>query len=246
MRTSLKPIGLFIALIPGVAQAQPITTIPFDSIPEGTQFAAGAGSAIELQGDTEITGQLAAVGEVSTNSGVRFGDGTLQTTAAGGPGASANAGLYDNRIPNFSPPLAYTEICFKAGAVEFDIHGVGEPTAGGSCLPGDIGWIIERFERAASRTFTWTQARALCLMDGMRLPEPFEWQLTCDDAPTFAVDAMDDNSEWASNAAMLDTNSTTGILGAAVMGNNACSWATRGAIGQGNANQASAVVRCVR
>ena len=194
-----------------IAQQQ-ITSVTFDEVPEGTEVAGGA--PITLQGDTHVAG------EISTITGIRFPDGTLQVTA--GVGSAASNGLYSNRIPDVSPPHAYTEICFKGGAVESDIHDPGEPTTGGDCLPGDAGWIIERFERDGGASVTWVQARAACLLDGMRLPEPFEYRFTCDSAGLFAVTELTDDTEWFSNATIPITNGSTSGSGSAAGGDGGC------------------------
>lgn len=218
--------------------------IAFDEIPPGARFVSGP-SPISLEADTEVTGNLDATGELQSATGVRFPDGTLQTSAAETrTGVTANSGMYANVIADFAPPNAYSEACFKTGALAFDIHAVGEPTAGGNCVPGDTGWVIERFERAGTQS--WTAARAACLLDGMRLPEPFEWQLACDNEALFALDSMTDDYEWASNSAQPDTNEFVGTIAASVFGQGSCSRATRGTLGNSSGNQTLAVTRCVR
>ncbi len=186
--------------LPATLTAQDeISEITFDTLPAGTTVV----GEIELESDTRVTGKLTTSEELDTAGGVRFPDGTLQLSAAAPSTAvrslTAKAGLYSNTIADLSPTQAFTEICFKAGAMHFDIHVAGESTTGGNCLPGDTGWIIDRFERESGAAQDWTSARALCLMDGMRLPEPFEIQLTCDNADMFAVSDLLDDEEWATN-----------------------------------------------
>ena len=60
----------------------PITSINFDLIPEGTVFNS---ESIVLQGDTDVVGEVHATGLLATDSGVQFADGAIQTTAAPGP-----------------------------------------------------------------------------------------------------------------------------------------------------------------
>ena len=223
-----------------IAQQQ-ITSVAFDEIPEGTELA-GGGSPITLQGDTNV------VGEISTTTGIRFPDGTLQVTAGGG--SAENNGLYSNTIADFSPPNAYTEICIKNGTVESDIHDPGEPTAGGDCEPGDIGWVIERFERNSGAAVPWSTARLECLKDGMRLPEPFEWQVACTDQ-ALAVSDMEDDAEWASNSTMIvrrdnDATSTGVFLIVPVMGHGSCVRASHGSIARSDSVPNSGVLRCAR
>ena len=164
---------LFIAILacligssPGLAQVpSEILDVSFEEIPAGVVVQSNP---IDLQGDSNVAGRL------SVTTGVQFGDGSVQTTAATATpgateGASANQGLYDNRIPDFTPPNAYTEVCIKSGSLMADVHMISESPVGGNCEPGDLGWLVERDERLAA---TWARARLSCLLDGMRLPEP--------------------------------------------------------------------------
>ena len=91
---------------------------------------------------------------------------------------SANLGQYGNRIPDRTFPFAYTEVCFKNGNTLSDRHlGANESTSGGSCVSGDVGYVIEVNERSISgdTTWRWTGAKEFCLRDGMRLPEPLSF-----------------------------------------------------------------------
>lgn len=245
-RTTLFSLIALLLWCPATGAQEPIADVPFDSVPAGATVVSGPASPIGLLADTRVSGELDAAGEVATGVGIRFPDGTLQVTAATAAiGLTANQGLYSNRIPDVSPPNAYTEICFTNGAVMFDIHAIGEPTAGGFCAPGDTGWVIERFERLGGTTRTWTDARVECLLDGMRLPEPFEFQFACNNAALFALDSMTDDSEWASNATQLDTNPGLGFVAAIVLGAGACSDGTRGSVARGDTIQNQYPVRCV-
>lgn len=178
-----------------------ITAIPFESIPAGVDFISGGGS-IGLLSDTDVSGSLRTNGEVESGQGFRFPDGSLQNTAAANAtGQSGNAGLYSNTIVEFTPGVPFTEVCFKGGLMHEDIHAISESTLGGNCVPGDVGWVIEREEREVSN---WHQARLQCLLVGMRLPELFEWLVSCDSANTLGLSDMvgpDSMSEWASNSA---------------------------------------------
>ena len=222
-----------------------IAAIPFETIPEGVDFVAG-GQPIGMQADTAVTGQLSATGTVSSDTGFLFPDGSVQVTAGvAASGASANEGLYGNTIPDISPPNAYTEVCFKGGTFESDFHDGGESTAGGDCIPGDTGWIIERFVRT---TATWTAAKAQCLMDGLRLPEPFEWQFSCDNAAEFALVGMTDAFEWSSNTASSQfITSSLGSVYASVMGGGSCARAGIAGLGLTSSDgRGSFPYRCVR
>ncbi len=241
-------VSLVLGAVPAFAQGE-ISSIPFDSIPAGTSFISGGGAAISLQADTAVTGDLSTTGEISPGAGIRFPDGSVQTTASpAGAGTTANAGLYSNTIADFTPPLAYTEICVKAGAVSFDIHAAGESTAGGNCLPGDTGWIIERFERDGGATFSWTAARMECLKSGMRIPEPFEWQATCDDNALYEASSMEDNWEWASNSVIAlridNTSPAVASILAPLMGNGSCNLGGHGTAADRDGTRHSNQLRC--
>lgn len=155
----------------------------------------------------------------STDGGFQFPDGTVQVTAATSAAASeeilatlrrlsVNRGLYDNRIPDLIHSRPTVEICFSAGVLDFDENDTGIGTTGGDCEPGDVGWLIEREERAENN---WTQAKATCLMLGMRLPEVFEYQLTCDNAVVIGIIDMQDDFEWVSNTGEVDTEASVDL-----------------------------------
>lgn len=229
-----------------LAQAE-IVMIPFESVPGDTAFAVGTGEPIELQADTEVAGDLGATGQVASDTGFRFPDGSVQVTAgAGTPGATANAGLYSNTIADFSPPNAFTEVCVKGGGVLFDIRAAGEPTAGGNCVPGDTGWIIERSERNDAGGVPWVEARMDCLRDGMRLPEPFEWQFSCFNDSDFAMIDMKSGSEWGSNSVTLTSASSFVGIEVPVLGIESCIRGRNASIANITGTSGTAGYRCVR
>ena len=164
---------------------------------------------------------------------------SVQTTTTG---LSANTGMYDNRIPDESFAAAYTEVCFKGGATQNDQHAGGESTAGGNCLPGDVGYIIEQNERTADY---WEQAKKTCLENGMRLPEPFEYKVSCVDAATFGLSSMTGNWEWSSNFALPMYTTYNGVA-SAVMGNLGCDYAYWGWVGYSTGHQTSYAFRCAK
>ncbi|MEM8995609.1 MAG: hypothetical protein AAGF23_12560 [Acidobacteriota bacterium] len=165
--------------------------------------AGGESAQIVLEGDTAVAGSMTVQGLVSTDAGVRFPDSTIQTTASPGGAATANQGLYSNRITAFAPPYAYTEVCFGDSGFRFDVHSIGESTDGGNCLPGDTGFVIERAERDDGALVTWLAAKSACLAHGMRLLEPFEWQFACDNAAVLELERMTFNQwEWVSNSSV--------------------------------------------
>lgn len=194
-------------------------------------FSIGVVLGLEARAQTgpqvSFSGDLGVGGSITTGAGIEFPDGTVQTTAAG-PGTSgitANAGLYDNRIVDFSPPLPYIEVCFVGGGIEFDIHvNGGESTAGGDCAPGDRGWVIERDDRAPNY---WEEARAECLLSEMRLIEPFEFLVSCRRAQSFGLIGMTGGWEWVGNQVHLLTPDGMHGLGAGIVGFAGCDHAER-------------------
>ena len=245
---NIFPIAVFVLgiVLAGSSSAQnEISEVSFDSIPGGTRFSGG--DAIDLQADTNVEGSVTATGQIQAAGGFRFPDSTVQTTAAVGIGTTANIGLYGNTIADFTPPNAYTEICIKGGDVLSDIHAVSEPTTAGNCVPGDLGWVIERFERDAGTQVTWYTARLECLKDGMRLPEPFEWRVACDDAATFAINDMEDSWEWSSNSVEGDLTAGSGaFVSAVIMGNGSCAHGSQGSASSGTGSSTPHEYRCVR
>ncbi len=222
---SLLPASLF-------AQLTAMSEISFDTLPEDVTISSAT---ILLDGPTDVNGNLSV-------DSVSFPDGSVQTSAAlGGGSFSANNGIYENRIVDFTPPNAFTEICIKNGGVQYDVHSVSESTAGGQCVPGDLGWVIERDERPA---LSWTLARMECLKVGMRLPEAFEYQFSCLDAVVFGLSDMTDDPEWASNTARDAYNGRHGV-GVNVLGGGSCGIASWGWVGSTNGSTSNSY-RCVR
>ena len=157
---------------------------------------------------------------------------------------TANNGMYRNKITNMVLPTDSTEICFKNGATYYDVHSASQSTTGGNCLPGDIGYIIERNERTATY---WELAKQICLQNNMRLAEPFEWKLACKNATTWSLNNMTDNWEWASNFALpMYAGSYDGVVAAIFGGRSGCSSATWGWVGYDTGFENSYAFRCVR
>lgn len=162
-----------------------------------------------------------------------------------GSSLSPNIGQYANRIGRLEPSEAYTEICFRDGVVASDQHAGADSTNGGNCAPGDIGWIIERNERAPK---CWDAAKAECLVLGMRLPEPFEFVYSCRNASAFGLNTMTGNYEWATNSAFPIADSTRGSgVGATMAGNLGCENATWDWVARSDADQCDPrPFRCVQ
>ena len=171
-------------------------------------------------------------------------DVTAQTTTQTIRSYSANSGLYSNTIINFTPPNPYTEVCFVGGVLMSDVHAAGGAPVGGNCVPGDTGWMIEIGERQPA---PWDQARANCLMDGMRLAEPFEWRQSCRNAGALMLNGMTNNTdEWASNFATHQSGGGLSWVAAAILGGDNCAFGAYGSIGNTAQVEDVLVYRCVR
>lgn len=230
-----------LAALPSQAQPALIQEIPLESIPGSVSLVTT--EPILLDSDTGVAGSLTATGSVEAQTdGYYFPDGTLQSTAAFTTGVSANNGLYDNRIVAMTPPLPYTEVCFKGGSVSTDIHSVSEPTSGGACVPGDLGWIIERDDRTAT---TWEDARVECLVQGMRLPEPFEYIYSCDNSGSFGLNDMADAWKWASNTALPGVGGSS-YVGVSVIGNGSCRHGSVSSVARSDGAFETLEFRCLR
>ena len=159
---------------------------------------------------------------------------------------SPNTGQYANVISRLKPPAAYAEVCFKEGSMMADLHASSESPNGGNCAPGDLGWIIEKYEREAE---CWHEAKATCLKEGMRLPEAFEYHVSCDNGTVLELSAMTGNYEWAANAAfpIADSGGRGSGLGATILGNLGCGNGTWDWVARSDADQCdSRPFRCVR
>ena len=195
---------------------------------------------VALAGQAVAQTAISADGIVESEAGgFRFPDGTLQGTAATQPG-------YNNRIADFSPPNPYAEVCFPGGGAPFtsDIDGAGgKSTQGGNCEPGDIGWVIELDERAPDAQ--WDDAVEECLTDGMRLPEAFEWKLSCDNATALTLQDVTDDNEWVANTPTLVAEPAIG-LAVVVMGNGSCFFGGYDFAANATATTAARAYRCAR
>lgn len=236
-------LSLFFVTVPAQAQVPDlISEFGFETLSEGQNAVAPGG--ITLEGPTTVTEELVVQGTISAEgAGYRFADGTLQETAATSVGLSSNQGLYENRIVLMTPSLPFTEVCFKSGGLQNDIHSISESTMGGNCVPGDLGWIIERDQRTAT---VWASARVACLLEGMRLPEAFEWLFSCSEAGTLGLIGMTNDWEWGSNSATPQRPGTNSGSAVAVLGGGSCGHASYGWAASSSGSSESYVFRCVR
>lgn len=250
MRTALAGASILflvaLSLAPPAHTQDPVSEISFDTIPAQVTLD-GGGGLIGVEGDTLVSGSLAASGLITTGAGLRFPDATVQTTAARGCATTADQGLYSNTIAAISPSLAYSEVCFKSGGFQFDVHMGGESTEGGNCVPGDTGFVIEKTEREGGTFASWPEARTACLLDGMRLLEPFEWQFACDNAGPLELESMaGEEWEWASNTATPIVYEIFVETVPAFGNGPSCASLVRGQVANGNGGQDNFEVRCGR
>lgn len=151
---------------------------------------------------------------------------------------------YDNKIADISPRNDYVEICFKDGNTFTDAHNGGENTAGGNCLPGDVGFIIEKKQRNKAN---WTMAKKSCLEDGMDIPTPFEWQLSCYHAKEWSLENMTgDGWEWAASEGSPQVVFNKAGIGGAIFGYSGCHYASWEWIAYYSGGSYEAAFRCVR
>lgn len=242
LRASSTLVVALLAVSPASGQSgEEIAAIPFESIPGNVRVEAG--SPITLDASVTIVESLTTVGSIESQSGgYVFPDGTVQVTASTTEGTTANQGLYGNRIVDMVPPQPFTEVCFKQGQRFVDIHAVSETTVGGACLPGDLGWIIERDQRSSEK---WSSARASCLLDGLRLPEPFEWLYSCDEAGDLGLNSMIGDWEWTSNSSIPIIVSASGIA-VSTAGLSSCGHGNWGWAGKSDGDENVYSYRCLR
>jgi hypothetical protein len=108
----------------------------------------------------------------------------------------------------------------------------------------DIGFCIETTERTAAE---WSDARDTCVNADMRLPEPGEFKLACDNGT--GLSDITDDWEWVSNfATTLATDDATPNVGAAVPtgGNGGCNYGSADYATSITGTIGSLAYRCVR
>lgn len=108
----------------------------------------------------------------------------------------------------------------------------------------DIGFCIEEDERVAAE---WSDARDTCINADMRLPEPGEFKLACDNG--VGLNDVTDDWEWVSNfATQLATDDATPNAGSAVPigGNGGCNYGSSDYATSTSGTIGSLVYRCVR
>jgi hypothetical protein len=178
------------------------------------------GEKLEVNGNIKLTGDTSGNPAYKiTNVIAPTGNSDVATKgyvdAAGGSGEGSN-GEYTNKIPDATPPNAYSEICFKGGTTKYDNHSSSETTQGGNCVPGDPGFVIEKNTRGKANH---DEARFSCVSLGMRLPEMDEFSFAMKHASEAGINATTtnstswntDNFEHASNGVyMLQNGGATG------------------------------------
>jgi hypothetical protein len=213
-KTKCFSFGLLLVLLGSLpVRSQPFSQVSLDSIPANSSL---AGAMIQMDGRVAIgpvssAATHAVAGTVESQiGGFAFPDGSTQATAAASStevgSLSTNSGLYNNRIPLMTGSVAYIEVCFGNGSAATDFNAPGSSTSGGNCNPGDTGWVIEVFDRPAR---VWSEAKFDCALRGMRLPEVFEFQISCIAAASFGLADMTDDKEWVGNSGAIVNDSST-------------------------------------
>ncbi|MCB9687503.1 MAG: hypothetical protein H6738_04350 [Alphaproteobacteria bacterium] len=106
-------------------------------------------------------------------------------------------GRYTNVIAQTTLAVDFLEVCFVGGLELEDVHAGGGSTAGGNCVPGDVGFLVESTARAAE---VWPSARGACIAEGMRLPEVWEALYLANNAARFGFTY----TGWAGNTLVQD------------------------------------------
>jgi hypothetical protein len=105
-----------------------------------------------------------------------------------------------------------------------------------------VGYCIEKNVRAQKY---WTDAIRTCLAVGKRLPEPFEWQVGCDNKVALGLVGMGAQWEWASNFAVPMYNGSDRGVGAAGFGSGGCNFAAWDWLGSDPGDRYPNAFRCV-
>jgi hypothetical protein len=106
-----------------------------------------------------------------------------------------------------------------------------------------VGICIDNAERAA---VAWTTAIAACASAGKRLPENYEWKISCDSRVALGLTSMINNSEWTSNFPSIYYYSSSTIGNAvSTMGAGSCNNGRTSFVNNSNNVSSSHNFRCV-
>lgn len=111
---------------------------------------------------------------------------------------------------------------------------------------GNTGFCIDKDETSGSG-IAWEDCRQACAELGKRLPEPVEFKIACQLAPTGLVN-MTNGFEWASNFSVLQGDATAGQqhMEVPVVGNGSCLYAGQGEFANASsAENTNIAYRCV-
>ena len=92
----------------------------------------------------------------------------------------------------------------------------------------------------------WEEAMAGCQRRGMRLPEPFEFLVSCNSAADFGLNGMKDNEEWASNTPTSIYTGSAFYLAVPGMGNTACARSDLAVVGSSGVGVDARATPCVK
>lgn len=132
---------------------------------------------------------------------------------------------------------------YQSGSTSFDSHSVSESTAGGNCVPGDTGYILEQNVRT---TKTWELAKEICTQNNMRLPEVFELKLACKNQTTWSLTSIGDGNEWSSNQTFSHWQPNSSYDTAVPVMQASCAQITLGNVGHSSNSEDSNPYRCAR
>ncbi len=103
------------------------------------------------------------------------------------------------------------------------------------------GLCMDKTWRSAA---TWDDAREVCAVDDMRLPEPMEFKFACKNPPSGLIN-MTAGLQWASNQPMWILNGGY-VIAAALMGNGSCAYGDWAYVATSGSVESTYPFRCVR
>lgn len=80
----------------------------------------------------------------------------------------------------------------------------------------------------------------------MRLPEPFEFKISCTNAGAFGLNGMTGNDEWVSNESTVDFAGGQTRIMSKVLGSSGCEFGGAGTVAVSFGFETTAPFRCAR